>query len=344
MGQRTVAARVASHRDVRPAPPRHRRGKISNALFEPTLAAINLDYPPSTDALRKYAYPIIISSLFYICALSPRAFAETGAALTAKANRMYQAQKYDQALKLYNEALIKNPDSAEISYNIGSAQFKKGDYKAAIESFEKATVTREKKLEAKANYNIANSKYKLGKLKENTNLAATVQLLQESLDYYKRSIELDSRDEDAKVNHELVEKELKVLLDRLKQQQEEAKNKPQKEQGEQKQESKEGEGTKQEGEEKKQPQEQPGKEENKGQEQKQAQEEKTQEQQQSAEKTQEQNQEQPEQAQAVSPEDTKEMSKNEATMLLDGFRQQENGRGQIQDRRQGYEAGVLKDW
>lgn len=276
------------------------------------------------------------------------AFAGDSAKIVSGANRLFNAGKYDEALKSYNEALISNPDSYAINYNIGTAYFKKGDYEMAISSFEKATLCSDKTLESKANYNIGNSKYKLGKLKENTELTNTVKLLREALDYYKRAIELDSNDKDAKINHELVEKELKILLDKLKQQQEN-KEKGQNEKQEQK--------NKQQSENKSanQAQEQKNQEENQAEAQKQDNETKAKEEQSQDEtketqmnKTQEENKEQTggfnETASMPQQNESQEMSEQEAKMLLDGYRQEENAKGEIKDTTRGYPADVLKDW
>ena len=271
---------------------------------------------------------IMLQAIFISLGLYLFSFAEDSSGLVDKANNLYRQNKYDEALKLYNEAQIKSPDSAQIVYNIGIAQYKKGDYALAVASFEKATASRDKSLESKANFNIANAKYKLGKLKENTELKETISLLRQSLDYYKRAIELNSKDEDARINHELVEKELKSLLDKLKQEQDK-----QKEQAEQKKEGKEGQ--------------QQGQSQNKEQENKQGQQgQKQEEAKQASEARQDegQKQNQAEEQKGQAGEETKEMSEREATMLLEGYRQEENSVGKLEDRKKGSSENVLKDW
>lgn len=282
---------------------------------------------------------LILYSLFVSLA-----FAEDSAKIVSGANRLYSAGKYDEALKSYNEALLGNPDSSAINYNMGTAYFKKGEYESAISAFEKALISSDKALESKANYNIGNSKYKLGKLKENTDLSNTVKLLRESLDYYKRAIELDANDKDAKLNHEIVEKELKILLNKLKQQQENKdKQKGQNEKQEQKDKQQaENKSENQSQEQKKQAQAQEQDNETKTiDEQNQTQEKEAQ-----MNKTQQENKEEtskPEET-ASAPEGLKEMSAQEAKMLLDGYRQEENAKGEIKDTTRGYPADVLKDW
>lgn len=283
---------------------------------------------------------IALKSLIFTFLFVSFAFAGDNARIIAGANKLYGAGKYDEALKSYNEALISNPDSYAINYNMGTAYFKKGEYEKAISSFEKASLCSDISLENKANYNIGNSKYKLGKLKENTDLSNTVKLLREALDYYKRAIELDSNDKDAKLNHELVEKELKILLDKLKQQQE---NKDkQKEQG-QKQEQKDKQEAENKGENQSQEQEEQGEKQAEAQKKEQSQ---TQAKETQLNKTQEENKEQAAESNetASMQEESQEMSAQEAKMLLDGYRQEENAKGEIKDTTRGYPADVLKDW
>jgi tetratricopeptide (TPR) repeat protein len=281
----------------------------------------------------KKSISIILQSILVIFVSYSYCFAESSCGLVNRANSLYKQKKYDEAIKLYNEAQIKSPDSAEINYNIGIAQYKKEDYLLAVSFLEKATVSKDKILESRANFNIGNAKYKLGKLKENTDLKETVNLLRQSLDYYKRAIELDSKDEDARVNHELVEKELKMLLDKLKQEQDRKKEESEqdqsqeeaqeKKQGEQKQEQQAALGQEQKTEEQKKEEAKTASEVKPAEEQKQA---------------------QTEESKAGSAEEMKEMSEQEASMLLEGYRQEENSAGKLEDKKKGFSEEVLKDW
>lgn len=298
-------------------------------------------------------------------------FAQDSSSLSQKGNELYRRRDFDGALKFYNEALIKEPESAYVQFNIGTAQLKKGDFEKAISSFEKAMLSDDKKLEVKANYNTAYVKYKLGKLKENTDLSKTVELLRQSLDYYKRTIELDPKDKKAKVNHELVERELKVLLDKLKQQQEQ-KEKQQKEekarqdkqkeqekaqadkgqsQGsqEQKQESGQQQSEQQQAQSQEVKEEQAQVQEENKEEAKTAEDQKkegsnAQELKEGQEEKEQLKDAQKAQEQQESSTEKKEMSKEEANVLLEDFKQEDNMFGNINDNRQGNISEVLKDW
>jgi Ca-activated chloride channel family protein len=252
-------------------------------------------------------------------------------------NRLYKQGKLDEALQKYNDASVSLPDSDIVNFNMGTALYKKEDYQKAIDSFTKASTSDDKKLEADALYNLGNCKYKLGKLKENTDLSTTVALLRESLDYYKRAVEIDQKNNDARFNHEFIERELKVLLDKLKQQP--SSSDKQKEQEQQEQEK---QGTCPTG--KEQGKEEKEKEESA----------KTQEQQQQEKESQEghsqpkekqQKEEQAAAEEAKQDEQGKELSEEGARALLERYGQDEATPDYMdKGTRRGYDSEVLKDW
>jgi tetratricopeptide (TPR) repeat protein len=263
-------------------------------------------------------------------------FAEDGAGIVSRANNLYRQKKYDEAIKLYNQAQIKSPDSPEINYNIGIARYKKGEYASAVGFFEKATFSRDKVLESKANFNIANSKYKLGKLKENTELKETVNFLRQSLDYYKRAIELNPADRDPKINHELVERELKMLLDKLKQEQDKQ-DKQKEESGQQDKDSQQPQQNQGDSVREQKAEESEAGEQKAGEQKSEAAQEVNQ-----AEEQKENGGRQESAGHAL--EETKEMSQEEANMILEGYRQEEDSSGKLEDTKRGTVGRVLKDW
>jgi len=129
---------------------------------------------------------------------------------------LYQEKKYDQALQGYQEAEKLQPDSAYIHYNEGTAEYKNGQYAQAAESFPRAFATDDKKLEFRAAYNMGNAKYFLGESLQEQDSAAAVQALEASLQHYRRAIELNPGDQDARFNYELSERKLNALKERLK--------------------------------------------------------------------------------------------------------------------------------
>lgn len=280
---------------------------------------------------------LILLMLFFFCPLifPPALFAST-AKIVREGNRLYEEGKYDEAVNKYNSAKAEAPDNASgiINFNLGAALYKQGRYAEAVDAFTNALSEADKKLEAKAVYNTANSKYRLGSSLANTDMESAAALYRESLDYYKRAIELDEENKDAKYNLDFVEKKLKALLDKMKKR---------KERGEDKK-GKQGKQGKQENE---QPDDKSGKEkqgEGEGQ-------------QQQRETGNEQTQEkvagdktgfkedtgETQKSAGAQAQENREMSPEEARMLLDAYGQDETG-DNLRQRKKGHYREVFKDW
>ncbi|MCX5698422.1 MAG: tetratricopeptide repeat protein [Candidatus Omnitrophica bacterium] len=288
---------------------------------------------------------VFFSGIIITCIFQAQASASSVAGTVEKGNRLYQGQKYEDASKCYGQALAKQPDSTIINFDAGTAQYKTNDYQKANSYFEKSLITEDKELEAKANYNLGNSKYMLGLSKENTDLGTAVQLLEGALNNYKRTQELTFKDEDVKVNYKIVQDKLKEFKEKLKQQpqengkqrtedgkQNQEKKKAEEQQGQQEQQKTEDKELKNEkteklknGSSKEQEQEKPGDKQGQGQ--------------QAGQEGQEK-----EQSATAKLQGAKEMSKEEANILLEGYRQEDNTNGMLKDDRKGTEEKVLKDW
>ncbi len=274
--------------------------------------------------------------ILFILLSAKQAFTDSAAGGVKEGNRLFKEEKLDEAIEKYSQAREESPDSDIVNFNLGTAQYKKGQYQEAINSFTNALQTDDKKLEAKATYNLANSKYKMGSLQTDSNLNGAASLYREALDYYKRSIELNGKDKDARYNHEIVEKQLKILLDRIKNQQqkqnqEQDENQKQDESPEGEKEDKSGKGQ----------QEQNNNQEGDKQE---------------ASKNEPGEQQDPGGSQADSKEPSREketnneggdetvgMSPEEARMLLESYGQEE-AREKVNKQMRGRYRGVLKDW
>lgn len=278
---------------------------------------------------------ILYCFISFIC-FGATAFAASVAGDVSEGNRLFEEKKLDEAIAKYSEAREEAPDSDIVHYNLGAAQYKKGHYAEAIESFTRALSTDDRELESKAAYNLANSKYRLGAMKAGSDMQGAASIYRESLDYYKRAMELNEEDRDAKYNHELVEKQLKILMDRMKNQQEQ-----QKEQNEDQDEGKDQEGQEKESQSESSQQEQQDQKEAKEQEsQEGGSEEKKEEEKRSAasEESSQDNQEKAEEG-----DEEIEMSPEEARMLLESYGLEE-AREEVNRQMRGRYRGVLKDW
>jgi len=236
-------------------------------------------------------------------------------------NRLYAREDYDGALAKYEKAKALSPGLDIAAYDIGAALYKKGDYESAISATTEALSTEKKALEASASYNIGNSKYRLGTAGDDPDPGGAVKFLEESLDYYKRAIELDVSDEDAKFNYEFVNKKLEDLKNKQKQQQKE-KNKPPEGESEKEKEKKPEDKPEEKPEEKEEEKEKP--EEEKEEERKPKEEEKEEE--------------------SQPKESTGGMSEEQAKMLLESHRHDEENKSEKKEKKGWHIPDVLKDW
>ena len=154
-----------------------------------------------------------------------------------KGNILYNNGDYAGAAKLYEKAALEKSSSGIPDLNRGAALYKKSAYSKAIEAFNKSIASGRADLVHAADYNIGNSTYKMGALKdkadkEKKDIKKTAEVYATALQYYKRAIDLDPSDRDAKFNYEFVAKKLEELkpLFQIKQEEEKKKEQEQKEQ------------------------------------------------------------------------------------------------------------------
>lgn len=146
-----------------------------------------------------------------------------------KAEKLYEAQKLQEALDLYTEEETASPESPYLFFNKGVVFFRMEDFDKAIEAFEKAAYnTEDLKLEGKANFNLGNSEYMRGAKLAGSDLEKAIEHFYKSINYYQRALELDSDIPEAERNIEVTRLLVKQLLDKLKEQQEQNKEQQEK--------------------------------------------------------------------------------------------------------------------
>lgn len=147
--------------------------------------------------------------LVYLCALFAGllpARAQVDKNLVEQGLKAYQRQQWDDALAAFEQAMAKEPENPQMNYNLGVVYFQKGAYDQALESFEKAQLTTDSTLLAYAFYNKGNTLFKQEKYAE-------------AVEAYKRVLDLNPADRDAKHNLELAQLKMKGQEQQQQQQQ-----------------------------------------------------------------------------------------------------------------------------
>ena len=107
----------------------------------------------------------------------------------------YNNNEFEKARQYYESILMDRNDDHAANFGLGATAFQQQDYAAAMKGFETSLGTDDDKLKSSAYYNMAN-------------ILAQNQRLEESLAFFRKSLELDPSDLDAKINYELIKFQL----------------------------------------------------------------------------------------------------------------------------------------
>lgn len=121
-------------------------------------------------------------------AASPRRYASPWKA--------FEAGAWDQALEGFVDRQVANPGDPALAFNVGDAHYKMRNWAEARRAFSEAALSGDLDLRADALYNLGNVAYREGRLDE-------------AVERYKASLEIDPDDEDAKFNLEFVRDEIR---------------------------------------------------------------------------------------------------------------------------------------
>ena len=140
---------------------------------------------------KKHIYLLVFT---IICPIFVQA--QTARKRVAEGNQQYQEKKYDEASNKYQDAMLADPGSPLIHFNMGDALYKKNDYEKALESYQKSLDSDDALFQSKSYYNIGNTLYRMNKLPE-------------SILAYEQALKLNPDDEEAKYNLEFVRNKMK---------------------------------------------------------------------------------------------------------------------------------------
>lgn len=168
-----------------------------------------------------FVLPILAFFLFSGFLNSPYSLVEEG-------NHLAENKKYQSAVEKYRKAEISKPDEPIIRYNLGTSLYQLYQYRDAEKELDQAlSQAKDPLVKSKILYNDGNAKYRLGDFDK-------------AVEAYKKVLDLNPKDEDAKYNLEFLQKK-KAQFEKKNQERQQEKQKqknqpnPQKNQGEQRQ-------------------------------------------------------------------------------------------------------------
>ena len=123
-----------------------------------------------------------------------------------KGKTAYENGNYNDARLYYENILRSRENDNAAKYGLGVSAYKQNDIEGALSALKETANTNDKVLASKSYYNLANILRESGEMEE-------------SLEYYKKSIVLNPEDKDAKINYELLKQTLKQQQDQQQDQQ-----------------------------------------------------------------------------------------------------------------------------
>ncbi len=122
-------------------------------------------------------------------------FFENSQDTVKKGNDHFQNKQYQSALEDYRKVQIKNPETPEVLYNLGTALYKVDSFQESAKDLDLAAAkAADPQMKAKALYNYGNAQYRLGNFES-------------AIESYKKALEIDSADKDSKYNLEFLQKQ-----------------------------------------------------------------------------------------------------------------------------------------
>jgi len=132
--------------------------------------------------------------------------------LNRKANKLYSQGKYDEALKLYEDALLLDPADNKLKMNRGSALYRLNNMDEAESSYIGSLSQTDKKTLADAHYNLGNILYSQGEhLVRDGDFSTARTKYSQALENYVQTLKIRPDDKDAKWNLQLAHNKVNLL-------------------------------------------------------------------------------------------------------------------------------------
>ena len=176
-------------------------------------------------------FKVIVGLFLAVCIIGfmNTAWAASKEKLVKTGNALFASGKFDEAIRTYDEAAVDDPESPVIYFNKGAALYKKEDFAAARDAFQKAAIkTKDIALEAKSRFNLGLCFFREGDRQKDSDLKKALESYESSVQSFQEALTLDPKFTEAAENIELVRLMMKSVLDEIKKQEEDARKQQEK--------------------------------------------------------------------------------------------------------------------
>jgi tetratricopeptide (TPR) repeat protein len=155
-------------------------------------------------------------------------FAESASGIVNEGNKLYRQGQYKDALDAYDKALTTLPEEVLPKFNKADSYYRLDDLQQAIDNYRAvAAESKDMQLVAKAKYNLGNSYFVQGKKLSDSDLQKAVENMQTAIGWWRQSLEIDPANEKAAKNIEVARLTIKDIIDQINKQKKEQEQKQQ---------------------------------------------------------------------------------------------------------------------
>ena len=135
------------------------------------------------------------------------------------ANELVRNGQLDEAISNYQKISATDSTQDHLNYNMGVAHYRNSDIESSAAMFEEAAGSVNPTIAAGGRFNLGNCQYAKALEQRDSDKDKAIQLLQNAIDHYRKSINGGSRDLDARANIELASKLISQIREEQQQQQ-----------------------------------------------------------------------------------------------------------------------------
>lgn len=139
-----------------------------------------------------------------------KAAADDARTEVATGNRLLRDGKVDEALEHYRKAQELDPAHPETAFNIGVALCGKESWESAEKALSKVLEADRPDLQSRAHYNLGIAQFEQSR---DASRSEKIVRLRNALTHFRRSMELDPEDRDAKYNYEIAQRGLAKAME-----------------------------------------------------------------------------------------------------------------------------------
>jgi tetratricopeptide (TPR) repeat protein len=163
-------------------------------------------------------------SLLLIAAAAQSVCAESVGQVVNEGNKLYRQGQYKEAINEYDKAATRSPEIVEPRFNKADGYFRLGDLQQAIDLYKAvAAESKDMQLVEKAKYNLGNCFFQQGVKLKDSDAQKAVDNMQSAIGWWRQTLDINPADEKAAKNIEVARLTIKNIIDQINKQKQQQK-------------------------------------------------------------------------------------------------------------------------